>query len=216
MQIPSDPIVFIKPGKFSIMRSLIILIALIGCAVGQQYGNYRGAYPNQQQQYYTTPRPVYPQQNQYQQQPQYQQNQYNAAARQIGIRSQSSDISPDGSYTWQYETENGIVASESGSPKSSPEGQSQAVQGSYSYTAPDGTPITVNYIADENGFRASGAHLPTPPPVPDVIQRAIATLPQTNEGAYDEQQYNRPQQNYNRPQNYNQNYGGGNAYRRFK
>lgn len=25
------------------------------------------------------------------------------------------------------------------------------VQGSYSYTSPDGTPITVTYIADENG-----------------------------------------------------------------
>lgn len=25
------------------------------------------------------------------------------------------------------------------------------MQGSYSYTSPDGTPITVTYIADENG-----------------------------------------------------------------
>lgn len=39
------------------------------------------------------------------------------------------------------------------------------VQGSYSYTGPDGKVYTVNYIADENGYRAEGAHLPTPPAV---------------------------------------------------
>ncbi|XP_051167959.1 endocuticle structural glycoprotein SgAbd-2-like [Leptopilina boulardi] len=186
------------------MRTLIIVFAVIGCSFAQ-FGGYRGAYQQNQQQYYTTPQPQF--------QPQYQQPQYNAG-RQIGIRSQSHDSSPDGSYAWQYETENGISASETGSPKAGgPEGQSEVVQGRYSYTAPDGTPITVEYIADENGFRASGAHLPTPPPIPDAIQRALATLPQTNEGAYDEQQYNRPQQQYNRQQ-YN-NYGS-NPYRRYK
>lgn len=38
------------------------------------------------------------------------------------------------------------------------------MQGSYSYTGPDGVVYTINYIADENGYRAEGAHLPTPPP----------------------------------------------------
>lgn len=28
------------------------------------------------------------------------------------------------------------------------------MQGSYSYTGPDGILYTINYIADENGFRA--------------------------------------------------------------
>ncbi|NEU36398.1 chitin-binding domain-containing protein, partial [bacterium LRH843] len=45
------------------------------------------------------------------------------------------------------------------------------VHGSYSYTAPDGTPITVNWVADENGFRAEGAHIPQASP---EIQRSIA------------------------------------------
>lgn len=38
------------------------------------------------------------------------------------------------------------------------------MQGSYSYTGPDGVLYTIRYIADENGFRAEGAHIPTPPP----------------------------------------------------
>lgn len=40
----------------------------------------------------------------------------------------------------------------------------QVMQGSYSYTGPDGILYTITYIADENGFRAEGAHIPTPPP----------------------------------------------------
>lgn len=35
------------------------------------------------------------------------------------------------------------------------------MQGSYSYTGPDGVVYTVKYIADENGFRAEGAHIPS-------------------------------------------------------
>lgn len=61
--------------------------------------------------------------------------------------------------------------------------EAEVIQGSYSYTAPDGTPITVNYIADEDGFRAEGAHLPTPPPVPEAIQRSLAVIAQAQRAA---------------------------------
>lgn len=49
-------------------------------------------------------------------------------------------------------------------------------QGSFQYTAPDGTPIAVQYVANENGFQPQGEHLPTPPPIPEAILRALAYI----------------------------------------
>ena len=45
------------------------------------------------------------------------------------------------------------------------------MKGSYSYTSPDGQLITVNWIADENGFQAIGDHLPKPVEIPFPEQR---------------------------------------------
>lgn len=46
-------------------------------------------------------------------------------------------------------------------------------QGDFKYTAPDGTPIALQYVANENGFQPSGAHLPTSPPIPEAILRSL-------------------------------------------
>ncbi|CAK1553607.1 unnamed protein product [Leptosia nina] len=102
----------------------------------------------------------------------------------IAILKQEFDQQADGSYVYSYETENGIKADETGTLKkaSGPDSNDVIVaQGAFSYTAPDGTVINLNYVADdENGFRPEGAHLPTPPPIPPAIQKALdylATLP---------------------------------------
>lgn len=46
--------------------------------------------------------------------------------------------------------------------------ETQVAQGSYSYTGPDGIPVSISYTADENGFQAFGSHIPTPVPLPKV------------------------------------------------
>ncbi|KAG7299471.1 hypothetical protein JYU34_016432 [Plutella xylostella] len=71
-----------------------------------------------------------------------------------------------GTYAFSFSTGDGKQAQESGFLKDAyidnngePQG-TQVVQGSYAYIAPDGTPIQVSYVADENGFRPSGVHIP--------------------------------------------------------
>jgi hypothetical protein len=64
---------------------------------------------------------------------------------------------------FRYDTENGISVSSSGLLKNiGAKEPAQVSSGSYSYTAPDGTPIVTNWVADEFGFRAEGDHLPKP------------------------------------------------------
>ncbi|XP_017133621.1 larval cuticle protein LCP-17 [Drosophila elegans] len=88
---------------------------------------------------------------------------------QAEITKYRNEIKPDGSYNWEFGTSNGIDARESGV------GGVQAT-GSVKYSAPDGTPIQLEYTADENGYRPTGAHLPTPPPIPDYILKALAYI----------------------------------------
>ncbi|CAB3221331.1 unnamed protein product [Arctia plantaginis] len=80
----------------------------------------------------------------------------------------------DGSYKTSYETGNNIQASEEGYLKHLGDDLNALVQtGSYSYTAPDGQIINVEYTADEFGFRVKGDHIPTPPPVSPEIQKGL-------------------------------------------
>lgn len=88
----------------------------------------------------------------------------------------------------RFQTDNGIKQEEVGYLKAGPDGSPiTVIQGSSSYVAPDGRSIDTGYVADENGYRPYGAHLPTPPPIPVEIQeslRLLATLPSTPEPHY--------------------------------
>ncbi|XP_018334191.1 endocuticle structural glycoprotein SgAbd-4-like [Agrilus planipennis] len=91
----------------------------------------------------------------------------------IAILKQTQDINPDGSYQFSFETENGIAAQEQGYQKPGSPEPIQEAQGSFQYTAPDGTPINLQYISNEGGFQPQGNHLPIPPPTPPAILRAL-------------------------------------------
>nr|AJF83751.1 cuticle protein [Sitodiplosis mosellana] len=106
----------------------------------------------------------------------------------IPIISQTDTSSPDGSFSYSFETGNHIKQQANGYHKTvlvprlradgSETGELDSADvivqtGSYSYIAPDGTVISVHYIADENGFQAFGDHLPTPPPIPEPILNAL-------------------------------------------
>lgn len=47
-------------------------------------------------------------------------------------------------------------------------------QGYYQYTGDDGKLYKVEYTVGEQGFVPMGDHIPTPPPIPIEIQRALA------------------------------------------
>lgn len=76
-----------------------------------------------------------------------------------------------------YETGNGIKGEETGTLKKATSADATDViitRGSNSYTGDDGIVYTITYTADDvNGFQVQGAHLPTPPPVPEAIARAL-------------------------------------------
>ena len=73
-------------------------------------------------------------------------------------------------------------------PGAQPEEGSLSVSGSYSYIGDDGQTYTVTYTADENGFHAEGAHLPTPPPIPEEILKSLQlTDTRQSQGMYGRQ-----------------------------
>jgi len=97
----------------------------------------------------------------------------------VAIIRSASENNADGSYSFSFETEDGTKVEESGSQKlvgPEPENIGTVAKGSYSYTGDDNVVITVNWVADENGFQATGDHLPTPPPMPEHVVKMLADL----------------------------------------
>jgi len=97
------------------------------------------------------------------------------AQDEVTILKSENENSGDGTFRWATELSDGTKAEQSGyiKPSDDPENPIQVMQGSYSYFSPEGELISVTYIADENGFQPTGDHLPTPPPIPEAIQKAL-------------------------------------------
>merc|ERR1712071_723415 len=97
----------------------------------------------------------------------------------VAIVSSRSEMNADGSYSYEFESEDGVKIEESGSQKQVGETSEESgtvSKGSYSFTDPEGNLLTVNWVADENGFQATGDHLPTPPPMPEHVVKLLADL----------------------------------------
>ncbi|XP_011188649.1 cuticular protein 47Eg-like [Zeugodacus cucurbitae] len=84
-----------------------------------------------------------------------------------------SEVNPD-SFKYAYEFSNSIKAEQEGILS----GDALNAKGQYSYISPEGEAVSVQYIADENGYQVVSANppLPTPPPIPEAILKAIAYI----------------------------------------
>ncbi|XP_055843601.1 pupal cuticle protein Edg-78E-like [Episyrphus balteatus] len=75
-------------------------------------------------------------------------------------------ISPAGeAFHYAFQTSNGIEINSAG--------DANVISGAYKYVSPEGETETLTWTADDQGFHPSGALLPTPPPIPAYIIRAV-------------------------------------------
>ncbi|XP_011205965.2 larval cuticle protein 4 [Bactrocera dorsalis] len=81
------------------------------------------------------------------------------------IKAMRSDVRPDG-FEYALETSNGIQSAQSGD-------SSGNVHGDFQWVSPEGEHVQISYIADENGYQPKSDLLPTPPPIPEAILRAL-------------------------------------------
>ncbi|RXG74074.1 Cuticle protein AMP1A, partial [Armadillidium vulgare] len=79
----------------------------------------------------------------------------------------------DGKYSFDFETENGIVRSESGSRLEDVENEPVGQQGSVSFTFPNGEEFDLTFVADENGFQPESKWLPVAPEFPHPIPQFV-------------------------------------------
>ncbi|CRL02972.1 CLUMA_CG016573, isoform A [Clunio marinus] len=76
------------------------------------------------------------------------------------LKYENDNIGIDG-YNFAYETSDGVSRQESAVVNNlGSENEEIAVKGTITWTAPDGQVITLNYIADKNGFQPQGDHIP--------------------------------------------------------
>ncbi|KAF7286181.1 hypothetical protein GWI33_007141 [Rhynchophorus ferrugineus] len=94
----------------------------------------------------------------------------------VPIVSQSGDVSPDGTFEWSYQSGDGTAQQQSGQLKQIGEEAGEAVQGSASWTDPEGGSHQLTYVADENGYQPQSADIPVAPEIPAAIARSLAWI----------------------------------------
>ncbi|XP_063587535.1 cuticle protein AMP1A-like [Penaeus indicus] len=119
--------------------------------------------------------------------------QYDSSEEFVPILKDDRVQEDDGTFNFDFEAANGIRVSQAGSP----DGDEDAVikAGEYSYTAPDGTPVVVKYVADENGFQPQSDLLPVAPefphPIPQFVLDQIAKAAEEDRNRSDsDERYN--------------------------
>ncbi|KAK3908384.1 Endocuticle structural glycoprotein SgAbd-2 [Frankliniella fusca] len=120
------------------------------------------------------------------------------------ILRQIQETSEQGDYKYNFKTENGIEAVGQAQLKNAgSQDEALVSEGTYSYVGDDGQTYSVNWVADEFGFRASGAHIPE---IPEEIKKG---LEQSANEPEDDGQYREDPNSYDRPQQ------GQQVYRKF-
>ncbi|XP_034250062.1 pupal cuticle protein 36-like isoform X2 [Thrips palmi] len=89
------------------------------------------------------------------------------ALRADQILEQQYEMQQPGGYQYSYKTSNGIEAVERAALKAE---DAEQVEGTYSWVAPSGEKFSVEYVADETGYHAKGAHIPE---IPVAIARSL-------------------------------------------
>ena len=98
------------------------------------------------------------------------------AQEEVRIVNSENENDGAGNFKWLSETSDGTRIEQSGYIKNpgAPQDETiQVIQGAYSHYSPEGELYQVQYVADENGFVPQGSHLPTPPPIPEAIQKSL-------------------------------------------
>ncbi|XP_066943587.1 cuticle protein AMP1A-like [Macrobrachium rosenbergii] len=93
------------------------------------------------------------------------------SSEEIPILRDDRDRDDFGRYSVNVETANGIELSDAGSPDG-PKGTVVA-SGFFSYTSPEGVPVQVKYVANENGFQPQSDLLPVAPEFPHPIPQFV-------------------------------------------
>jgi hypothetical protein len=66
------------------------------------------------------------------------------------------------SYNFQYETSDGVSRQESAQVNNfGSDNEELVVRGTISWTSPEGELISFNYVADKDGYRPEGTHIPS-------------------------------------------------------